>query len=81
MPLTQDQKNRIAEVAKTILLKRIDNFPEIGAQIRNAPFHATFLECFRERLDPLHIEIPYLIAIASWLHGLNTSLGELICIC
>lgn len=75
MPLTQDQKNRISEVVKDILLRRIDNFPEIGAQIRNAPFHSAFLECFKERFAPLHVEIPYLIAIASWLHGLNTSLG------
>ncbi|MBU2495460.1 MAG: TdeIII family type II restriction endonuclease [Candidatus Omnitrophica bacterium] len=73
--MTQDQQNRIGEVVKDILLRRIDNFPETGAQIRNAPFHRAFLECFRERLEPLNIEIPYLIAIASWLHGLNTSLG------
>lgn len=75
MPLTQDQKNRISEVVKDILLRRIDNFPELGAQIRNAPFHKAFLECFTERFAPLNVEIPYLIAIASWLHGLNTSLG------
>ena len=75
MPLTQDQQNRISEVVKDILLRRIENFPELGAQIRNAPFHSAFLECFRERLRPLNIEMPYLIAIASWLHGLNTSLG------
>lgn len=75
MPLTQDQQNRISEVVKDILLRRIENFPELGAQIRNAPFHSAFLECFRERLRPLNIEVPYLIAIASWLHGLNTSLG------
>lgn len=76
MPLTQDQKNRISEIIKDILLRRIDNFPEIGAQIRNAPFHDAILECFKEKLTPLNIEKPYLIAIASWLHGLNTSLGS-----
>lgn len=75
MPLTQDQQNRISEVVKDILLRRIENFPELGAQIRNAPFHRAFLEYFRERLEPLNIEMPYLIALASWLHGLNTSLG------
>lgn len=74
MPLIQDQQNRISEVVKDILLRRIENFPELGAQIRNAPFRSAFLECFRERLRPLNIEMPYLIAIASWLHGLNTSL-------
>src|SRR3989339_1068392 len=76
MALTQDQKNRISEVVKDILLRRIENFPEIGAEIRNAPFHATFLECFSNKLGSLNIETPYLVAIASWLHGLNTSLGS-----
>lgn len=75
MALTQDQKNRISEVVKDILLRRIENFPEIGAEIRNAPFHSAFLECFNDRLSSLNIETPYLVAIASWLHGLNTSLG------
>ncbi|MBI4217783.1 MAG: TdeIII family type II restriction endonuclease, partial [Elusimicrobia bacterium] len=75
MASTQDQQNRISEVIKDILLSRIENFPEIGAEIRNAPFHSALMECFRNRLKPLNIEIPYLIAIASWLHGLNTSLG------
>ena len=46
MPLTQDQKNRISEVVKDILLRRIDNFPELGAQIRNAPFHSAFFRMF-----------------------------------
>ena len=36
MPLTQDQQNRISEVVKDILLRRIDNFPEYGCTIRNA---------------------------------------------
>lgn len=75
MALTQDTKNRIGEVVKEILLRRIENFPEIGAEIRNAPFHSAFLEYFSDRLGSLNIETPYLVAIASWLHGLNTSLG------
>lgn len=75
MLLTQDKQNRIGEVVKDILLRRIDNFPKFGAEVRNAPFHKAFLECFKERFDPLNIELPYLLAISSWLHGLNTSLG------
>ena len=58
MALIQDQQNRISEVVKDILLRRIDNFPELGAQIRNAPFHAAFLECFKEKIAPLKVEIP-----------------------
>lgn len=75
MALTQDQKNRIHEEVKKILLSRIESFPNLDAQIRNAPFHSAILECFKEKLSPLNIETPYLVAIASWLHGLNTSLG------
>lgn len=76
MALTMDQKNRVSEVVKEILLRRIENFPELGAEIRNAPFHSAILECFKERLGHLNVEMPYLVAIASWLHGLNTSLGS-----
>ena len=76
MKLNQDQQNRISEVAKNILLGRIDNFPQLGAEIRNAPFHDAFLKCFEKELKPLKIEMPYLVAIASWLHGLSTSLGS-----
>jgi hypothetical protein len=76
MSLTVDQKNRISEVIKEILLRRIESFPELGAEIRNAPFHDAILECFKERLGRLNVEMPYLVAIASWLHGLNTTLGS-----
>lgn len=75
MALAQYQKNRISEVVKDILLRREESFPDIGAEIRNAPFHAAFLECFNSRFGSLNIETTHLIAIASWLHGLNTSLG------
>ncbi len=76
MALSVDQKNRISEVIKDILLRRIESFPELGAQIRNAPFHGAIFECFKERLGHLNVEMSYLVAIASWLHGLNTSLGS-----
>lgn len=67
MSLTQDQQNRISEVIKAILIKRIENFPALGAQIRNAPFHDALLKCFSQELGKLNLETPYLIAIASWL--------------
>lgn len=75
MSLNDDQKNRISEVVKDILLRRIDNFPKFDALIRNAPFHTALLKCFKDRFKSLNIKTPYLVAIASWLHGLNTSLG------
>lgn len=76
MALTKDQNDRISEVAKQILLSRIESFPDETTKIRNAPFHKAFLECFESRIKPLKVELPYLVAIASWLHGLNTSLGS-----
>ncbi|PIQ69763.1 TdeIII family type II restriction endonuclease [Candidatus Shapirobacteria bacterium CG03_land_8_20_14_0_80_40_19] len=76
MALNKGVKNRIGEVAKTILLSRIESFPDETTKIRNAPFHKAFLECFENRIKPLKVELPYLVAIASWLHGLNTSLGS-----
>jgi len=75
MILNIDQKNRIEEVIKGIIESRIESFPDKTTQIRNAPFHKAILNCFSEKIKPLHIELPYLIAISSWLHGLNTSLG------
>jgi len=75
MALTKDQKDRIGEVVKGILLSRTESFPTLDASVRNAPFHDLFLEAFRDQLKPLNVQTPYLVAIASWMHGLNTSLG------
>ena len=74
--LTTEQTNRIEEVIKGILISRIETFPDESTKIRNAPFHQALLSCFEERIKPLNVELPYLVAIASWLHGLNTSLGS-----
>jgi len=75
MALSQDQMNRIEEIVKGILSRRIENFPEDSSNVRNAPFHKIILKAFEDRIGILNIEIPYLIALSSWLHGLNTSLG------
>lgn len=75
MALSQDQTNRIEEIVKGILSRRIENFPEDSSSIRNAPFHEIILKAFEDRIGVLNIKIPYLIALSSWLHGLNTSLG------
>lgn len=75
MALQEEQKIKIEEVVKSILLSRLENFPDESTQTRNAPFHGAFLECFKDRIKPLNVGIPYLVAIASWLQGLNTSLG------
>ncbi len=76
MALTNDQKNRIAEEIKKILSSRLKSFPDVSKQNRNAPFHDAFLESFKAKFGDLNIETSRLVAIASWLHGLNTSLGS-----
>ncbi len=75
MSLTIEQKNRISEEIKKILSSRIESFPDLSSENRNAPFHDAILDCFKEQFKGLNIETPRLIAIASWLHGLSTSLG------
>ena len=76
MPISNDQKIRIKEIVKDILLSRRENFPEDSLTIRNAPFHSAFLEAFRDKLEAVDIEPAYLVVLASWMHGLNTSLGS-----
>lgn len=76
MPLTADQENRIREIVKKILLSRSDSFPKENWTNRNAPFHDAFLTAFEDQLRPHNIPTPKLVAIASWLHGLSTSLGN-----
>ncbi|MBI5730451.1 MAG: TdeIII family type II restriction endonuclease [Ignavibacteriales bacterium] len=70
------KKERISlEVIKT-LKSRFDNFPEDASDNRNAPFHEAFLEAFRVKIERNVTDIPIFISLASWMHGLNTSLGE-----
>jgi len=76
MKLKKEQKNRIQEEIKKILESRIESFPDISSKNRNAPFHDVILECFKDQLKEFNIETPRLIAIASWMHGLSTSLGS-----
>lgn len=75
MPLSADQKSQIRQITTKILVSRSENFPKDASNLRNAPFHQAFLTAFQERFEGIQIETPYLLALASWLHGLNTSLG------
>lgn len=75
MPLDRDRKTRIQEVVKDILVSRLEKFPADASANRNAPFHEAFLDAFRDQLKETNLDTPYLVAIASWMHGLNTSLG------
>ncbi len=76
MALTNLQKEKIAfEVIKT-LVNRFDKFPEDTSGNRNAPFHEAFLSAFTDKLQGGVSNVPFFITLSSWLHGLNTTLGQ-----
>jgi hypothetical protein len=58
------------------LVTRFEKFPEDVSGNRNAPFHEAFLNAFSDKLNGLVSSIPVLISLSSWVHGLNTTLGQ-----
>ena len=76
MPLSNNLKEKISfEVIKT-LVTRFENFPEDASNNRNAPFHESFLKAFSDKLEGKVSDAPFFISLSSWLHGLNTTLGQ-----
>lgn len=76
MPLCDKVKERISiEVIKT-LISRFDSFPEDSSNNRNAPFHEAFLNAFSDKFKGKVSDIPFFISLASWAHGLSTTLGQ-----
>lgn len=74
--ITDAQKELIAiEVIRT-LYAQFGKFPEDETNNRNAPFHEAFLHAFSGKLEGKVVSIPIFISLASWMHGLNTSLGQ-----
>ncbi len=74
--MTKDIKEKIAcEVIKT-LITRFESFPEDASNNRNAPFHEAFLRAFSDKFDGKVSDIPFFLSLSSWLHGLNTTLGQ-----
>lgn len=63
------------EVIKT-LISRFESFPNDATENRNAPFHEAFLNAFKDKLEEKVSDIPFVISLSSWLHGLNTTLGQ-----
>jgi hypothetical protein len=77
MSLSNEQKEKIAiEVIKT-LLTRFEKFPKNALNNRNAPFHESFLVAFSNQLHGYISDISFFISLSSWLHGLNTTLGQM----
>ena len=76
MSLTNNIKEKISiEVIKT-LISRFENFPEDSTSNRNAPFHESFLRAFSDKFEGKVSDIPFFISLASWAHGLSTTLGQ-----
>jgi len=76
MALSNDMKEQIAIQVIRTLYSQFEKFPEDVSGNRNAPFHEAFISAFSDRLDGKVFSIPTLISLSSWLHGLNTSLGQ-----
>jgi hypothetical protein len=74
--MNRDKQQEIAaHVIKTVFL-RFRKFPEGSEGNRNAPFHEAFLNAFSQKLKGSVQDVPYFVSLASWLHGLNTTLGQ-----
>ncbi len=76
MNLEPGVRERIAWQVIAVLVKRFRSFPDETASNRNAPFHEAFLQAFADKLAPHVSDIPLLISLSSWLHGLSTTLGQ-----
>lgn len=76
MALTNTQKEQIAQSVIKVLFTRFNSFPEEDGANRNAPFHVAFLRAFKSQLDGRVKDIPDFINLSSWMHGLNTTLGQ-----
>jgi len=76
MPLTNQQKEKISIEVIRVLATKFDDFPIGSTGNRNAPFHEAFLNAFSNKLAGKVSDVPFFISLASWLHGLNTTLGQ-----
>lgn len=76
MKFPEKIEQKISEIVIDILFKRFESFPENSDKNRNAPFHESFLQAFSDKLGDLQTSSSALISLSSWLHGLNTSLGQ-----
>ncbi|GAB6072541.1 TdeIII family type II restriction endonuclease [Venenivibrio stagnispumantis] len=75
--MINDNKSQLIALEVIRVLKaRFDNFPEDSQNNRNAPFHEAFLNAFKDKIEKYVDNIPYFISLSSWLHGLNTTLGQ-----
>ncbi len=74
--LPENKVQGISQLVIQVLHTRFLNFPDGSIKNRNAPFHEAFLKAFSDKLDGINIDMPHFISLSSWLHGLNTSIGQ-----
>lgn len=70
------KKQQITSTVIKVLLKRFETFPLDASNNRNAPFHEAFLKAFKDNFEDKVSDVPFFISLSSWLHGLNTTLGQ-----
>lgn len=76
MALSKHKQEQIAWAVIKVLYTRFNSFPAQDDVGRNAPFHEAFLNAFQDKLNGRVKDIPDFISLSSWMHGLNTSLGQ-----
>lgn len=76
MPLTNLKKEQIAHCVIKVLYSRFNSFPSEDELNRNAPFHVAFMNAFQNKFSGRVRNMPDFINLSSWMHGLNTSLGQ-----
>lgn len=74
--MTNEVKQEIVKIIIKVLKSRFDSFPKDASQSRNAPFHKAFLQAFSEKFDATGANVDTMISMSSWMHGLNTTLGQ-----
>lgn len=76
MCLSDEKTEKISHIVIGVLFSRFESFPGDILNNRNAPFHEAFLNAFSDVIKEKVSDIPFFISMSSWLHGLNTTLGQ-----
>lgn len=76
MPISSEKKEKISLQVIKVLVTRFEKFPESSTINRNAPFHDAFLNAFTDKFRGNVSNMPFFISLSSWMHGLNTTLGQ-----
>lgn len=76
MPISKDKIEKISLEVIKVLCTRFEKFPEDASSNRNAPFHTAFLNAFEDKFEGKVSNLPFFISLSTWLHGLNTTLGQ-----